>query len=137
MKFSLPEQEEPFIIYCQPVWSNRGDIVDANEFYIGVKFAKVKPEDLVRLHEYIQFHSKEEELKKFYQQKEVATRKKKTEEVMTPKYALAALPIRYQIISSREGKRSRLISAKTLNLSVFGLCAQVETIDVDGLHMVL
>jgi uncharacterized C2H2 Zn-finger protein len=136
VRFSLPGEEEPFIIYCQPRWSDRGEIVDSYEFYIGVKFIKVKQEDLARLQDYIQKHGNEAELKKFYRQKQEADRKKKTEEILIQKYVLATLPIRYEIISSKEGKRSRVINAVTRNLSAFGLCAQVENMDADGLHMV-
>ena len=136
VKFSLPGEEQPFIIYCQPRWNDRGDIVDTYEFYIGVKFIKVKPEDLARLQDYIQKHSNEEELKNFYQQKQQADRRRKTEEILIQKYVLVALPIRYQIISPKEGKKSRPINAVTRNLSAFGLCAQVENMDADDIHMV-
>src|SRR4030042_187777 len=136
VRFSLPGEEKPFIIYCQPRWSDRGDLVDAYEFYIGVKFIKAKPEDLVRLRDYIKKHSHEEKQKNFYQQKKQETRRKQTEEILIQKYVLAALPVRYQIISSKEGKRSRAINAVTRNLSAFGLCAQVEDMDADDIHMV-
>ena len=136
IKFSLPGEEKPFIIYCQPRWNDRGDLVDAYDFYIGVKFIKVKQEDLARLRDYIQTHSNEEELKNFYQQKKEEDRRKKTEEILIQKYVLAAIPISYQIISSKEGKKSRPLNAVTRNLSAFGLCAQVEDMDVDGIHMV-
>jgi hypothetical protein len=136
VKFSLPGEEQPFIIYCQPRWNDRGDIVDTYEFYIGVKFIKVTPEDLARLQDYIQKHSNEEELKNFYQQKQQADKRRKTEEILIQKYVLVALPIRYQIISPKEGKKSRPINAVTRNLSAFGLCAQVENMDADDIHMV-
>ena len=136
VRFSLPGEEEPFIIYCQPRWSDRGDLMDTYEFYIGVKFIKAKPEDLTRLQNYIRKHGNEEELKNFYQQKKEEDRRKKTEEILIQKYVLAALPIRYQIISSKEGKKSRPINAVTRNLSAYGLCAQVEDMDTDDVHMV-
>lgn len=136
VRFSLPGEEEPFIIYCQPRWSDRGDLMDTYEFYIGVKFIKAKPEDLTRLQNYIRKNGNEEELKNFYQQKKEEDRKRKTEEILIQKYVLAALPIRYQIISSKEGKKSRAINAVTRNLSAFGLCAQVESMDTDNIHMV-
>ena len=136
VRFSLPGEEEPFIIYCQPRWSDRGDLMDTYEFYIGVKFIKAKPEDLTRLQNYIRKHGNEEELKNFYQQKKEEDRKRKTEEILIQKYVLAALPIRYQIISSKEEKKSRAINAVTRNLSAFGLCAQVESMDTDNIHMV-
>jgi hypothetical protein len=136
VRFSLPGEEEPFIIYCQPRWSDQGDLVDSYEFYIGVKFIKAKPGDLERLQDYIQNHSNQAALKNFYQQKKDEYRKRKTEEILIQKYVLAALPIRYQIISSKENKKSRAINAVTRNLSAFGLCVQVEDIDADGIHMV-
>ena len=136
VRFALPEEETPFIIYCQPQWSDRGDLVDDYDFYIGVKFIRSKPEDLLRIRDYIHQHGDENELKNFYQQKKKEYRRKKTEEILIQKYVLAALPIRYQIISSKENKKSRAINAVTRNLSAFGLCAQVEDIDADGIHMV-
>lgn len=136
VRFFLPEEENPFVMYGQPRWSGRGDLVDPYEYYIGVKFVKVKKEDLIRLQAYIQKHSNEEELKNFYQQKKEGERRKKTEEIMIQKYALATLPIRYQIICAKGGKRSRVVNASTRNLSVFGLCAKVGDMDVDGINMI-
>jgi hypothetical protein len=136
VKFSLPEEKEPFIIFCHPRWSARGDLVDPYEFYIGVKFIKAKSEDLERLRDYIYKNSNEAELKNFYHQKNKSDRKKKTEEILIQKYVLAALPIRYQIISAKDGKMSLPVNAVTRNLSAFGLCAQVENMDMGGIHMV-
>ena len=136
IRFFLPEEENPFVMYGQPRWSGQGDLVDPYEFYIGVKFVKIKKEDLTSLQAYIQKHGDEEELKNFYQQKEEGERRKKAEEIMIQKYVLATLPIRYQIICARGEKRSRVVNALTRNLSVLGLYAKVEDMDVDGINMI-
>jgi len=136
VKFSLPGEGEPFIIYCHPRWSGQGDLVDTFDFYIGARYAKIKKEDILRLQAYIQGHGDENALQRFYHQKKEDDRKRKTEEILIQKYVRATLPIRYQIISTDGEKKSRPVNAVTYNLSAFGLCAQVEDIDVDGLHMV-
>ena len=89
-----------------------------------------------RLKKYIYKHTDEKELQKFYLQIKEEERKKKTEELDIQKYAVAVLPIRYQIVSGKDKVKSQWANALTRNMSVAGLCARVEDMDVDGLHMV-
>lgn len=136
IKFSLSGEGEPFIVYCQPRWSGQGDLVDPFDFYVGAQFIRAKKEDLLRIRDYIQRHGDEKALEMYAQKTKVDERRKRASEIQLQKYALASLPMRYQIVSGQSGATSRLVNALTRNISITGLSALIEAIDIDGIHIV-
>ena len=140
LKFSLPGEEKPCIVYCQPQWYGQGDLVDPFEYNIGAKYFQGTKEDLVRLRNYIQEHGDKNDLQTYVQKRKERERKEqlpgKIDGFLQQKYALASIPLRYKIISGQDGRQTRSQEAETRNISVSGLCARVEAMDIDDLHMV-
>ena len=136
IKFTLPGEKDPFIVYCHPRWYSQGDLVDPFEYYIGARYIRITKADLLRISNYIRRHGDIEDLRKYYQKRKGEETKGKVQEVEPQKYAVAVVPLRYRIISGQSRKQSRPKEAKTRNLSITGLCAMVETMDIDNLNMV-
>jgi hypothetical protein len=139
VKFSLPEEKEPFVFYCEPRWRGEGGFSDPFKYSIGAKYIRARKEDLVGMRDYIQRHGDKKFLLTYAKKREEAKKKHQLQgivpETQSQYYALAELELRYKIISGQDKKHSRIKSARTRNLSISGLCAVVEDMDIDNMNM--
>jgi len=140
LKFPLPGEDKPIILYCQPRWYGQGDLVDPFEYNIGAKYFRAAREDLIRLRNYIQKHGDQKDLEAYAQKRKEREQKEqlsgKIDRVLWQKNALVSVPLRYRVVSGQDGRQSRALEAATRNISLTGLCAKVEAMDIDGLHLV-
>lgn len=139
IKFSLPGEKMPFVLQCRPRWYAEGFLTDPYQYYIGAQHTRAKTGDVSRLRHFILTHGDREEVKKYVQkrkQEESRSARESTVGSQANKYALVTLPIRYRIVNEHTQKQSRTLSALTKNLSLSGLCARVESMEADDLHMV-
>lgn len=139
IKFFFPGEEEPFILYGMPRWWSEADLSESFDYQIGVRYMRARKEDLLRLKNSIDRHGDKEKLSIYAQKKQEDDEKKaladKIAQVPASKYGVAVLPMRYKIISGKDGKESRYRGGMTRNLSLSGLCAGVETMTIDNFHM--
>jgi hypothetical protein len=141
MHFSLPGQKESFFSYCRSQWFDEADLADPFDYYIGAKHTRGRKVDFQMMHGYIQKHGDKNELARYSQRKREAKQRKKEPKStidlsMCQKRAVAAVALRFKIISYDNRKVSRFEEAITQNLSPTGLCAKVKDIDIDDLNMV-
>jgi c-di-GMP-binding flagellar brake protein YcgR len=139
VKFSLPGEEKSFVLQCLPRWYAEGFLTDPHQYYIGAQYTRAKTGDGSRLRHFILTHGDREEVQKYAQKRKREESKSEFQSKVGPqanKYARVTLPIRYRIVSEHTQKQSRTLSALAKNLSLNGLCAQVEAIEADDLHMV-
>lgn len=139
IKFSLPGEKTPFVLQCRPRWYAEGFLTDPYQYYIGAQHTRAKTGDVSRLRHFILTHGDRDEVHKYAQKrKEEESRSALESKVgsQANKYALVTLPIHYRIMSEHTHTQSRTLSALTKNLSLAGLCARVEAMEADELHMV-
>ena len=140
MHFSLPGEKGSFFSYCRPQWHDEADLADPFDYYVGAKYTRGRKADFLLMHSYIQKHADKEDLTKYSQRKkEIKKRKEESKFIidasLLQKRAVAAVPLRYKIISYDKRKESRFEEAETHNLSLTGICAKVKDTDVDDLNM--
>jgi hypothetical protein len=139
LQFSLPAEDEVLSVLGKPQWWTQADLGEPFDYHIGMRFMGTKEAAVLRLGAYIEKHGNSRDLESYARkQKEENHRKalaEKTAAVPVSKYGVAGLPMRFRIVSGKDGKESRSVRALTRNLSVAGLCAGVETTQVDDLHM--
>lgn len=139
IKFSLPGEKTPFVLQCRPRWYAEGFLTDPYQYYVGAQYTRATAGDVTRLRHFILTHGDREEVKKYAQKRkreESKGTRESTVESQGSRYVLATLPIRYCIVNEHIQKTSRTLSALTKNLSLSGLCARVEAMETDNLHMV-
>ena len=137
--FFLPNEDEPLAVRGKPQWWAQADLGEPFDYHIGIRFIRAKEADVLRLRNYIEKHGNSTDLEIYAQKRRQENQRKvlaeQTATVSVLKYGVAGLPMRFKIVSGQDGKESRFMKALTRNLSVAGLCAGVEAIHVDNLHM--
>lgn len=140
LRFALPHEKDPFVVYCEPRWYDDADLGDPYEYQIGGRITRIGKNDLQRLQKYLLTHGNPIELSHYQQEKEKAHVSARIEDqpniVKPSKFYDAVVPLRYRITSAQTGRQSQFYRTTTRQLSLSGVCIEVETMVVDTIDMV-
>ncbi len=136
IKFSLPNEQDPFVAYCEPRWYDNADLSDPYEYQIGSRIIRLRRRDMERLQKYLHKYGQGEDTQEYQRRYNIDAAGEKFDKAEYSKFYDAVLPLRYRIVSAKDGSRSNLSRTTTHQISLSGVNAEVPTMSVDGIDMV-
>jgi hypothetical protein len=140
IKFSLPDEREPFVAHVEPRWYDQADLSDPYEYQIGGRIIRIGKGDMARLQKYVRAHGQQEDLQEYKRRYKMSPPGIDTVEEVgkgkRSKFFDAVLPLQYRIICAKDRKRTSPFRTTTQQISLSGVNAEVTTLNVDGVDMV-
>lgn len=138
IKFTLPHEEKPFVVYFEPRWYDDADLSDPYEYQIGGRIIRIGRRDMDRLQKYLRIYGDSTDTQEFQRlyRSDLMSPEEEVGKTQPSKFYDAVLPMRFRIISTKDGKQSSLCRTTTHQVSLSGVNAEVTTMTVDNIDMV-